>query len=120
MHMAHVTISILRRKNQSSAQPHSKDAAFKPILHIQRQSLIPKTDLRLPESTRHHFLRLSAAITEYCASPTAEYRLHAIRCGDRQPPSGRWLETSFEAVHMHFKSKSRRLIVLDCLQSFLG
>ena len=109
VHMAHVTTSMLRRKNQSSAQLQSKDAAFKSILYLQRQQFMPKTGLRLPELTRHHFLRLSAAITEHCASPTAEYWLHVIRFGNhqgRQPPSGRWPETSFEAVHVHFMSIS--------------
>ena len=123
MNMAHVTTSMLRRKNQSIAQLQSKDAAFKSILYLQRHPLVPKTGFRLPKLTRHHFLKLSAAITEHCASPTAEYWLHVIRCGNhqgRQPPSGRWLETSFEAVHVHFKDRSRRLTVFDCLQLYLG
>lgn len=122
VHMVHVISSIIIiRKNHGSAQLQSKDAAFKPILYLQPQPFMPETDLRLPGSTRHCFFKLSAAITEHCASPTAEYRSRVVQCRNhqgKQPPSARWLETSFKTIHVHFQGKSRWLIVFDCLQLF--
>ena len=123
VHMTHVTTSMLRGTNQSRARLWNKDSAFKPILYLQRQPLMPETVLRLPRSARYHFLRLSGAITEHYASPTKEYPFHMIRFGNhqgRQRPSRRWLEPSLKAFHVLFKGKSRRLVVFDCLHSFLG